>query len=280
MDFLTRRYPDRFTPKSIARAIGGKPDSVRSLCSRLSKRGDIDCPEPRFYCAFPSPEKLPVRDLELHRITLRFNLSDCFASNAPPTFVALEEPVPSSRPPFNLPWRLTRGRGRQYMVTEVWRDRPMRLRWYRTTGTVTVSLQASERPLGHHDFLAYCQFWDGMFRGAFGKSIDIVPVSVSGIHFNYDLPFMRLEGVQDIGLKVFRNFWIRMYQKGGQLRIEECFEEELPLVYAVRLMESLGREAVELARMREGWKRDLAEYEERKKRDEEAAKDSDQTMFQ
>ena len=282
VELLTRKYPDRLSPKTIARALGVNHGSVRSICIRLVRDGRIDRPQQGYYCAFPVAERMPVKDLHLHRIQLKWNDRECCSLGCTPTKVAAEgelEVLPRPGPPFGLKWRLTRGRGSQMMALEIWKDRELRFRWYRTTGTVVLTLRASERPLAHHEFLSFHSFMDGLFRGHYRVPIEVMPVMAQGMHFNYDLPFMRLEGVQDISLKVFRNFWIRMYQKGSQLRIEECMEEELPLVYAVKLMEEMGKRATELAIFREKVKREAIEYELQRKRDEERAEESDQTMF-
>lgn len=219
-----------WTPKKLAGALGLNEGTVRKELRRIIEPKEDGTPPPLIslgdghYKAFIDTSclnRVEQPDLELHAIQLcsklPLNKGWGLGVGGPPVFGGL-----TAQKRWREVVRSKDGRSMgQHQGEYMWRGRRYFVVVSSTTGSIQVSMSASDNPLKPADLDQFLEHLDPLMEGlglVWRRSDIEVPLNNVEAHFDYRSLFIGAKN--RVKLKKFRNSWAQIYQKGEKLRME------------------------------------------------------------
>ena len=211
---LTRRVkehlleisPESKKPKSIAQSLNANHGSVKGICARLYRRGEIDKEHHGFYRTFQMDvvSGIPYETLRIHGIKI-----ECHAEKLKGGHY-LWEPSWVTTSHLASPEHHLHKRNKGFTTMKKFLEREARITIHFKAKVIEVFLKCGgpNEPLDAIQFLRFLSWVNGLFPA-------IAPETwvLTMFGWNVDYHPFRLEGHQYYMAQAFANAWVEVYQK-------------------------------------------------------------------
>ena len=229
LEYINNNADLQMQPKTIARDLKLKHNTVKVICYRLHKEGEILKTVNGFYQSKKitvKPNNARYHELKLHRIHI---ITDDLNENE----TLKGDGVPICNPKIET---MTHRHRINHAIVE---EREFNGRWftfthhYQKSNKIEIRSKLTDNPMSYHDFRYFTAFLSGLY-----PYIPLSKYKIVEIEFNIDI---RVFGLDDknatLNLKLFENAWLKMYQKTkDMIRIETYVHDRIDMATALNIL--------------------------------------------